>query len=62
MRELNNNNDEEEVKRHITGRMYLNADASYYNPSLLMKKDTIWFEKAKPEEFTVMDCIVHSFN
>ena len=62
MRELNNNNDEEEVKRHITGRMYINTDASHYNPSLLHDKDTIWFEKAKPEEFTVMDCIVHSFN
>jgi hypothetical protein len=62
MNNLKRNNDKKEVKRHITGRMYLVADATPYDPSLLLNRDKIWFEKAKPEEFTVMDCIVHSFN
>jgi hypothetical protein len=55
-------NEKAELERHITGRMYVNTAATPYDPDKILNRDTFFFEHAKQEAFTVMDCFSHAVN
>ena len=61
-KEIHASNTMAEMEKHITGRMYLHTPATLYDPDNILNRDSFFFEQAKQESFTVMDCLVHAAN
>jgi hypothetical protein len=61
-RDVHASNIKSDMERHITGRMYLHTPATHYHPDNILNRESFFFEQAKPESFTVMDCLVHATN
>jgi hypothetical protein len=40
----------------------IHTPATHYDPDKILNRESFFFEQAKPESFTVMDCFVHATN